>query len=64
MTLSVFILDSKVDAGMPSRAAAPSGPAIRPRVSLKTASICAFCCSRVFGDSGSGLSKLFWESSG
>src|SRR6266700_4240282 len=58
----VFILDSRVDAGMPSRAAAPSGPAIRPRVSFKTASICAFCCSRVLDDSESGSSELFCES--
>src|SRR5262249_26534514 len=36
---SVRILDSRVDAGRPSFAAAPAGPATLPRVSVSAASI-------------------------
>src|SRR5437773_11069088 len=60
----VFILDSRVDAGSPSRAAALSGPAIRPRVSFKTAAIRAFCCPRLPDGSEAGPSEPFWESRG
>src|SRR4030095_15219414 len=54
----LLILDSSVDAGMPRTAAAPSGPEMRPRVSLNTASMRVFCCSRVFGNPAAGVSEL------
>src|SRR4029453_452181 len=64
LILRLLILDSSVDAGMPRTAAAPSGPEIRPRVSFKTVSMRAFCCSRVIGSPGGAVSELLRNSSG
>src|SRR5271170_6540120 len=47
----VRILDSKVEAGMPSCAAAPAGPETRPWASAKAASMI------VFSSSAEGLPK-------
>src|SRR5262245_3008185 len=64
LILRLLILDSNVDAGMPRIAAAPSGPEMRPRVSFKTASRRAFCCSRDFGNPESVTCEVLRNSSG
>src|SRR5579863_9950325 len=38
-------LPSRVESGMPSLAAAPAGPDIRPRLSASAASITSFSCA-------------------
>jgi len=42
LIFSAWILDSSVETGKPRRAAAPSGPDTRPRVSCRAASISTF----------------------
>jgi len=41
---SALILDSRVDDGTPSRAAAPNGPDTRPLLSASAASMASFSC--------------------
>src|SRR5262245_62976922 len=53
---SALIFDSSVDEGTPSRAAAPNGPATRPLLSRRAASMASFSC--VASLLGGGLAGL------
>src|SRR5271163_1594785 len=53
LILSERILDSSVEAGMPSRTAAPDGPEMRPSAASSADSINSFSCPGAFRPKGS-----------